>query len=279
MATRQLGLCLGTLLTATLPELAAAAAGAGFGAISISPHLLDGARAAGRSDADVRALLADHGLAVTEVDPLLTWLPGLEPAHLGDEPPLVWFGYSPDDFFRAAEAVGATRVNVAQASEVDGPAVIVDALGALGRRAAEHGLEICYEFLPWSATPTLASACDAVAAVGLANVGVMLDVWHLFRGGGRPEDVTPERIDRVIALQLSDAPLAAAADPIAESIEARLMPGEGAIPLTDVLARLLARRPDLVPTVEVFNAGHAAQPHDAVAARAATTTRAVLPPG
>jgi sugar phosphate isomerase/epimerase len=277
MAPQRLGLCLGTLLTATLPELVSAAAGAGFDAISVSPHLLDGARAAGRSDGELRALLADHGLAVTEVDPLLTWLPGIEPAHLGDEPPLVWFGYSPDDFLRAAEAVGATRINVAQASDVEGPAVIVDALGALGRRAAEHGVEICYEFLPWSATPTLASACDAVAAVGLANVGVMLDVWHLFRGGSRPEDLTPERIDLVTALQLSDAPVEPAADPIAESIDARLMPGEGAIPLTDVLTRLLDRRPDLVPTVEVFNAGHATQPHDAVAARAAAATRAVLP--
>jgi sugar phosphate isomerase/epimerase len=270
---------MGTVVTASLRELVTAASGAGFSAISLSPHLVDGARAEGLADADIPKLLDDHGLVVTEVEPLLTWIPGHDPQRLGDDPPLVWFAYPPDDFFRIAELVGAPRVNVAQGGEVDGVAQIVDGLGRTGERAAALGLAICYEFLPWSATPDLASACDAVAAVGLANVGVMLDAWHLFRGGGRPEDLTDERLDRVIAVQLNDAPAEPEDDLLTASMAARLMPGEGAIPLRDITARLAARRPEVVPTVEVFHASHASQPHAMVAARAASSTRAVLPAG
>ena len=206
VAGQRIGLCFGTVLTATLPELVAAASGAGFDAVTVSPHLVDRARAAGLDDRGVRALLDDAGLAVTEVDPLLTWIPGHDARHLGDEPPLVWFAYDPDAYFDTAELVGAATVNVAQGGEVSGVQQIVDGLGATGSRAAEHGLRVCYEFLPWSATPDLASACEAVAAVGLDNVGVLLDVWHFFRSGGRPDDLTPERLDRVTALQVNDAP-------------------------------------------------------------------------
>ncbi len=277
MAAQRIGLCFGTVLTATLPELVAAAAGAGFDGVTVSPHLVDRTRADGLDDRAVRALLDDHGLAVTEVDPLLTWIPGHDPRHVGDDPPFVWFSYAPDAYFRTAALVGARTVNVAQGGEVTGVQQIVDGLGATGSRAAEHGLRICYEFLPWSATPDLASACDAVAAVGLDNVGVMLDTWHFFRSGGRPEDLTPERLDRVIALQVNDAPAPPEDDLIGASMAARLMPGAGDIPLVDILGRVLARRPDVVPTVEVFHSAHASQPHAEVAARAAAGVRAVLP--
>ena len=61
-----------------LRERLAAAAGAGFAAISLWGRDYAAARAEGLSDADLRSMLDDHGLAVAELDPAWWWLPGAE---------------------------------------------------------------------------------------------------------------------------------------------------------------------------------------------------------
>jgi sugar phosphate isomerase/epimerase len=69
-------LCTGTLAAVSLEERIPAAAAAGF--TGVSPFLddVDRFRAAGGADADLRGMLADHGLAVAELDPLMSWVPG-----------------------------------------------------------------------------------------------------------------------------------------------------------------------------------------------------------
>ena len=62
-------------------ERVRAAAEAGYAGISLYPPDYQRARDEGLSDADMRALLADHGLSIGELDPLLRWVPdaGLDP--------------------------------------------------------------------------------------------------------------------------------------------------------------------------------------------------------
>ena len=69
-------LCAGTLASTPLAERAEAAASAGFQALSLFLDDLDGARQSGLSDADIRSLLAANGLAIAELDPLLSWASG-----------------------------------------------------------------------------------------------------------------------------------------------------------------------------------------------------------
>ena len=55
--------------------LVEAAAAGGFEGLSLWPaHSYARARAEGLSDADLRALLADHGLAVNDVDARVAWV-------------------------------------------------------------------------------------------------------------------------------------------------------------------------------------------------------------
>jgi sugar phosphate isomerase/epimerase len=84
---------------------------------------------------------------------------------------------------------------------------LVDRLGALGERTAARGLSIDLEFLPWSPIPDLPTAISAVDACGVRNVGVMLDSWHFFRGGGQVSELTPDVAGRITGVQLNDAPL------------------------------------------------------------------------
>ena len=77
LGPEDLVLCAGTLGGASFRDRVEAAAEAGFSAISLFLGDYQRARAEGLSDADMRKLLADHGLAVAELDPLMSWVPRL----------------------------------------------------------------------------------------------------------------------------------------------------------------------------------------------------------
>jgi len=173
-----------------------AAAEAGFAAITLFPeHYLDAVAREGLDPSAMRSHLQGAGIFVHQLDPLLDW-------------------YSTDAtrselrLYEAAEATGATSVNVAPAfAPTEDLAFLTDRLGALGERAAARGLSIDLEFLPWSSIPNLGTAISVVEACGLRNVGVMLDSWHFFRSGGQVSELTPEVVSRITGVQLNDAPL------------------------------------------------------------------------
>lgn len=73
-------LCSATLLRTPLREKIAAAAAAGFSALSLWVSDVVQARADELDDADLRTRLAAHGLEIAELDPLLHWLPARDAA-------------------------------------------------------------------------------------------------------------------------------------------------------------------------------------------------------
>jgi sugar phosphate isomerase/epimerase len=101
-------------------------------------------------------------------------------------------------------------------------------LGQLCDLAADRGLRISFEFLPWSGVPSLRHAVDLVELVDRDNLRLTLDSWHWARQPGRPDEsllrsLPPHLIDVV---QLCDAPLDSAGDLAAES-QLQLLPGRG----------------------------------------------------
>src|SRR2546423_4329070 len=105
-------LCSATLARETgFRERVEAAAGAGFAGLSLWCRDHRRARAEGLTDADMRAMLDEHGLAVAEIDLACRWLPGAAdvtvPPELDAEEVL---GFTDDDVLRIAEAVGARSV-------------------------------------------------------------------------------------------------------------------------------------------------------------------------
>ena len=70
------GLCWGTLIKASLPELIQEAGRNGFGTIAPTPPIYRRAREAGVTVKDLRAMLKDSGIRATVIDPLMAGLPG-----------------------------------------------------------------------------------------------------------------------------------------------------------------------------------------------------------
>jgi sugar phosphate isomerase/epimerase len=263
-------LCSGTLGPAPLDEKIAAAAAGGFRALTLWPDDVARARGAGIPLREIRRRLADQGLVVADLDPLLRWLP--------DEivPPGVPAASEPE-FYAIADALGARSLNLAQGfgakADLDRAA---EALAGVCDRAGEHGLLVTLEYLPWSGIPDAATALAIVERASRANAALMIDTWHSFRGPTDERQLRALPGARVGSVQINDAPAAPAADLVTETLEARLLPGEGAIPLVRWL-RILDQIGSRAPIgVEVFSKALARLPAVEVGRRCGAAARAVL---
>jgi sugar phosphate isomerase/epimerase len=233
-------LCSGTLKReATFRERMSAAGAGGFTGISMWGRDYRSARASGLNDEDIQRMLDDNGLEVAEIDLAWWWPPGADririPPKLDDHD---LFSFEEVDLFEVAEAVGARSLN---AVDVFGGKwsieEAVEAFASLCVRAAEHGLLVHVEFLPWSKIPDLNTAWRIVRDAGQPNGGLAIDSWHFFHdpsASGVPGNLELlERIPgaKVLSLQLSDAPRTVDGDPAEASLHDRLLPGDGVLDL------------------------------------------------
>jgi len=227
-----------------LHEALPALAGAGFRGFVLSRDVYQAERDAGLSDADIRGLVADHGMEIEYLDGMICWLPG---APLPPLPPGVTMVTDPTAFFEAAAAIGAPIVNAVEIFRYDpGHAAIVDGFAAICREAQSFGLKVCLEFTPLGSIPDLGSAAQVLADAGADNGGVLFDTWHFARSGGKPADLATLPSERFFALQVSDTAEAAHDNAFDEALHHRLLPGQGSGNLAEVLRACAAhgiRRP------------------------------------
>lgn len=277
LGPNDLVLCSGTLIEASFRERVDAAGAGGYQGISMWPRDYQSARSEGLSNADIKALLADNGLEIAELDPLLSWVPGEELGPDASPQEKAFLGTTEFDFYEIADAVGGRCLNIAQGfgTAIDLDAV-VEAFAGLCDRAAEHDLEVCLEFLPWSGIPDANKALEIVEKADRPNGGVMLDTWHHFRGPYDHDQLRALPGDRLKGIQINDAPTQAWDVLPDEAMQARLVPGEGDIDLVEIL-KIVRKIGSQAPIgIEVFSNELNALPPSEVAVRCADATRALL---
>lgn len=151
-------------------------------------------------------------------------------------------------------------------------------LHAVCEVARQADLKVGVEFMPYVATGTLQAATSLVAATGAANAGVVLDVLHLYRSGGTAREVAQVDGGLLHLVQLCDARRMAPASCglRAEALGDRRYPGQGDLPLREVLSVL----PPHVPmTVEAPVAADAHRPAAERAMLAAAAITSMLGAG
>jgi len=262
-------LCAGTIPNAAFRERVAAARSGGFAGISLRVRDHARARADGLTDADMRALLAEHGVAVAEIEVLNAWRPGV---RVGRSAP------SADEVFAIAAAVGARSICV-----VEGPGdpppldEAVRAFAALCDRGADAGLLLHFEFWPGSALD-LATCSAILAAADRSNAGLTVDSWHLARTAGGMDLLRSLPGERIVALQLCDSPEVCEPEPdyMQATLTQRLVPGEGALDLVGFLRWLRAAGSAAPLGVEIWSPALAAEPPENVAVRVGAAMRRLL---
>lgn len=151
-------------------------------------------------------------------------------------------------------------------------------LARLADMARAEGLDALVEFNPYSACRTLHDALDMVGLTSNGNVALVVDVLHLSRSGGHPNDLRQVDPDLIRLIHLCDAPQpptdARTIDELrTESRSARLLPGEGELWLRELLDVI----PPGVPlSIEAPSAYHAHLPAEERARRALQATQDFL---
>ena len=227
----QISLAAGTVLESSPPDTVTAAAAAGFDASGVWVDLTTWTDEVA---AEVRRRLADTGLTALDVE---------VGYFLADTPV--------DDCKRLIDAgaqVGASF------------ALLVSRDPDLERTAAQYA-EVCahaegtgvrpvLEFMRFMTVRTLADAVSVVTRSGHPDAAILVDTLHLSRCGEQPSDVGALDPHLFPYVQLCDAPaeVPAADQLVDEALNGRLLLGDGALPVRELVS-LLA--PDVPFSIEL----------------------------
>ena len=231
---RQISLAHLTVLDTTPPELVGVAAAAGFRTIGIR---LTATPSVGVPPYDILregpmlretlARLADTGVSVLDTE-FLRFEPEI-PVGI------------PEGFLEVSARLGARNVLVMSAEPDESRTL--ERFCELCDRAAPYGLRVCLEFAIYTGVRTLVHAAELVARSKRSNAHVLIDALHFSRSGGLPSHVGQIDPARLRYAQICDAgPDRPRADDtpalIREARTGRLLPGDGVLPLRELVAAL-----------------------------------------
>ena len=121
---------------------------------------------------------------------------------------------------------------------------LVDRFAAVCEAAAVRGMRASLEFMVFSSVKTLADARRVLDRVAHPAAAILVDALHLQRSGGTPADVAALPPGLLPYAQLCDGPFEPVrpAEPVAlaEARTGRRLPGDGELPLRDLVAALPA---------------------------------------
>lgn len=173
---------------------------------------------------DLKSHLDARGMSVWNVDTFMV-LPGVDIAEYRET-------------LDIAAALGAKTVNALNLLPGPELAPAAEILGAFSDLAADHGLSVILEWYRFSRTRTLADALELTTLANRSNLKLNVDILHLMRNGGRPEDLAAVDPGLMHYAQICDGPLQAPEDQMTEAVTERNVPGEGEFPLADFVRRL-----------------------------------------
>lgn len=238
--------------------------------------------AKGRTAGELRRIADDAGVRVVEIEFLRGWT-GLGTAELlgGLAKPMSW-SEQENYLFEMADAFGADHVNVGD-DGVSAPILawpeLVERFDGICQRAAEHGLLVMIEPMPWTFFSNLADGWRLIEASSQRNCALLLDTWHYFRGSGNEAALAALPPDAIGLIQLDDAG-PPEGPPLEDTMYRRRFPGEGDFDLPRLFEVLNAKGVRVPVCVEVMgDVVDALDPAEAVRRARETATRVLEPAG
>jgi sugar phosphate isomerase/epimerase len=116
---------------------------------------------------------------------------------------------------------------------------LVQPLRELATQAAEHGTRIAIETMPFSMISTVPMGAEIVAATAHPGVGLLVDAWHVFRAGTSLDELRSALAPAMIfGVELDDAANEVVGTLFEDTVEHRLLCGEGSFDLRGLVALL-----------------------------------------
>jgi sugar phosphate isomerase/epimerase len=196
----------------------------------------------------LRNLIAEAGLTHIEIELIERWwIPRDAPGHTYDVRDLL---------FDAADVLAPAFIKIGSelGPPTPQPEVLVDPLRELAEQAVEHGTRIAIETMPFSIISTVPMGAELISAAGHPAVGLLVDAWHVFRAETSLDELqaalTPEMI---YGVELDDAASTLRGTLFEDTVNNRLLCGEGCFDLRGLVAVLRGRGFDGPWGVEILS--------------------------
>lgn len=168
----------------------------------------------------IRKILADNGMQWVEVECLFDWFSSGQSREASNRVRAF--------LLEAAAELGAFQMKVVSDLSGDCPQdQMIEDFALLCDDAARAGTKVGLELTPFSNTPNLQSALAIIDGAGRLNGGLMLDIWHVARGGIEFNAIAALPKRYIFGVELNDALLEVQGTLIEDTLERRLFCGEG----------------------------------------------------
>lgn len=220
----------------------------GYSAIELWNDEMDEHLRSGGSMSDIVKALSDHGLSVPSVIAIHNWMTAHGEAYrkVLDE--------VKRRMEQAAE-VGAKRIVATPPVSIEGAVdlrMAADRYNELIKLGMSIGVLPAVEFLGFSnAVYRVDQAWEIVKLSGTAEGSVVLDTFHLYRGGSSLDDV-PDLTGEFIAIfHFNDVPANVPRENLTDAD--RVYPGDGMLPLRQIVDEVKRRGYSGAISLELFN--------------------------
>jgi len=163
----------------SLQARAAAAARAGYTGMGlVHADLVANTRTMGL--AGIKRVLDDHGIRHVEVEFLGDWyLPASDPRRVASD-------QARRELLESAAVLGARNLKISPMLFDDNPPdvpLMRDEFARLCEEARGVGTNVLIEMMPFTNVKTIDQAMAIIAGADQPNGGILLDIWHVARGG------------------------------------------------------------------------------------------------
>tara|TARA_R110002124_G_scaffold1797_19_gene11640 strand:+ start:13562 stop:14440 length:879 start_codon:yes stop_codon:yes gene_type:complete len=215
----------------------------------------------------VKQILADNGIRHVELEFLVDW-------HLDGEK-LLGSNLAYDRMLEIGAELGIEKIKIGGGVFEEGEPDIAAMRGALVgicERAAPLGIDIVIEFLPFASISTIDRALALFEGLGTTNGGLLVDTWHIQRGGMTAADIRKIPNHFLRAVELDDAGPDVLGGLFNDSTHYRRLCGEGTIDIASQIQAIIDVGYRGYYGVEVISAYHRHLPLEIAAQRAFDTT-------
>ena len=219
----------------------------------------------------LRDLLAEHELTHIEIELIERWwIPRGEPGHTYDVRDLL---------FDAADELSPAFIKIGSENgpATDDPIALVGPLRNLADEADEHGTRVAIEPMPFSTIATVPMGVEIVNAAGHPAAGLVIDAWHVFRAETSLTELSAVLSQKnIFGVELNDAAEQVLGTLFEDTVERRLLCGEGSFDLRGLVAVLRDKGFDGPWGVEILSSPFRQLPVSQAVKLAADSALAVL---
>jgi sugar phosphate isomerase/epimerase len=220
----------------------------------------------------IRRTLEDHGIKRCEYESLFDWWADGQRRVASDR--------ARADLLRAVEELGAPQSHIKCGPDLLGAShetdIYAEAFSVLAEECERAGARVGLESFPFSDIDRPSRALDVVLAAGNANGGLILDIWHVVRGGVTFGEISAIPGEWIVHVEIDDAdaePFGALLD---DTVDRRRLCGDGAFDIPSFVAAIRATGYEGLLGVEVISEEQRARPLGEAAALAYQTAARAL---